>query len=292
MGSCERERNYVWRHRLICSVRNIDFKGFRWLASRLPKWLIPNSAGQHPYLLRTIHGIRLMVDPGNDRGVELSLHENGTYEEGVIHFMKQHLVPGDIFIDVGANIGWLSCIAAQLIKENGKVLAFEAHPETIGLLNENIHLNSFQNIEVFSVALGNKNGQTELFDAPEQNRGGASAVFSSEKVHVVPTQKLDDIISVNVVPKIVKIDVEGFEPEVVEGAMQTLQKHLPILIIELTWRTAQHTERSRSLIELLVKNLGYHMFRLKGGKERRSTLVPCRLDEWLPKDDNLIFIHD
>jgi FkbM family methyltransferase len=261
------------------------------LASRLPNWLIPKAIAQQPYCLKSVHGIRLNIDPATDNGVERSLHEVGTYEEGIVQFMKKHLFPGDVFIDVGANIGWLSCIAAQLVKENGKVLAFEAHPETARLLRENIGLNEFQNVVVFPVALGNTNGEMELFDSPEQNRGGASAVFPSEVIHIVPTQKLDDLLLDNMVPKALKIDVEGFEPEVIEGAMKILRAYRPMLILELTWRTPEHTQRSRTLIRLLTEDLGYRMFRLKGGKERKSKLVPCTPFDSLPNDDNFLFIH-
>lgn len=291
MASRLEERRFLFRHWLITSVRNIDLRGIRWLGSRLPRWLIPLAEKQHPYRLKTVHGIRLNIDPSTDYGVERSLHETGTYEEGIIQFMKKHLNPGDIFVDVGANIGWLTCIAAQLVKEKGKVLAFEAHPETVHLLQENIMLNGFKNIDVFPYALGNSNGEIELFDSPEQNRGGASAIFQSDVVHLVPTKKLDGLLPHNLVPKMIKIDVEGFEPEVIEGAMKTLRQHLPLIVLELTWRTPEHTQRSQALIQLLTAGIGYRMHRFKGGKERKSKLVPCTAKEELPKDDNLLFIH-
>lgn len=188
-------------------------KGIRKLSVLLPKILLKDPKNSGEYILKTNHGFLVSINPAIDNGVELSLHETGTYEKGILHFLKSELELGDCFVDVGANIGLMSLFASNCVGENGKVLAFEAQPKTAEILRKNIQLNEYQNIEVFDFALGSNAGKSKIYDNWQINRGGASLVVKNEDsiFYEIDVKCFDDVLPKDLIPKVIKIDVEGFE---------------------------------------------------------------------------------
>ena len=281
-----RVKNYSFRHKLISFVRDIDVRGIRKLASFLPKLLIPKASG--PYILETIHGISLRIDPTIDNGVERSLHETGTYEKGVLSFMEDYLHSGDIFVDIGANIGLMSIFAVKCIGPQGHVHSFEALPNTALLLHDNMMINECKNITIYGYALGAEKGTATIYENIQINRGGASMVVQdgSEGTQI-SVESLDNIYCSESPISMVKIDVEGYETYVLAGATKTFARCRPIVIIEVS------SAVSVSSIDALnqIRALGdYHFFRLKGTKERKSTLIEIEGDHALPAHDNVFCI--
>lgn len=131
---------------------------------------------------------------------------------------------GDVVIDAGANIGTFSLKAATLVKDSGQVFAFEAHPATVCILRRNIKLNKSRNINITGKALGDRDGfvsfSTEAYDDVNH------VVSGEENGFKVPVSKLDDIKEIKNLKKIrcVKIDVEGYELPLLQGAEQTISK--------------------------------------------------------------------
>lgn len=280
-------KRYWFRHQLISALRDRDVKGIRALSVILPKWILPNPLKTEPYVLRTIHGFALEIDPRSDLGVERSLHETGTYEKGVISFMTSTLKKGDCFVDVGANIGLLSLHASSCVGPEGNVFAVEPNPKTLPILYRNIELNKANNIKVFEVALGEKSHTTKIFENRDINRGGASLIVNvnNEPGIEVKVEPLDDFLALHN-PKVIKIDVEGYEFEVLKGAVKTISRTKPILIVE----TALETHKTMEWIELIKGIHPYKLFKFKKGKERKSNLVELTDLSDLPIHDNLIFL--
>lgn len=286
-------KRFPFRHRLISFVRDINVKGIRKLSLMLPKWLLPNPKNTPAYILETIHGFKLHINPALDNGVELSLHETGTYEKGILVYLLSILKKGDCFVDVGANIGIMSIFAAECVGREGKILAFEAHPKTAILLQENIELNGLKNIQVCQYALGSIEGKTHIYDNWQVNRGGASLVVKTDtsEAYEIDIHSLDQVFPSDCIPKAVKIDVEGFELEVLKGAVETIRKYHPVLIVELSENRSNVHDSSVELIDF-IKSLGnYRIYKLKGGKERKSKLIEITSNDQLPKHDNVICIH-
>lgn len=286
-------KRYPFRHRLISFLRDIDVKGFRKLSLLLPKWLLPKAENSPPYILKTIHGFKLHIDPAKDNGVELSLHETGTYEKGILLYLRSILKKGDCFVDVGANIGLMSIFAAECVGKEGKILAFEAHPKTAILLQENIELNGLENIQICQYALGSIEGKTHIYENWQVNRGGASLVVRTDnsEAYEIDIHSLDQVLPSDSIPKVIKLDVEGFELEVLKGAAQTIQQHHPVLIVELSENRSNVHDSSVELIDF-IKSLGsYRVYKLKGGKERKSKLIEITSNDQLPQHDNVICIH-
>jgi FkbM family methyltransferase len=139
------------------------------------------------------------------------------------------------FIDVGANIGYFSCLMSKLAGPSGKVLAVEPEPHNLKLLEQNIQLNRLMNVLVHPCALGASEGSAMLGLYKSSNRGRHSLLESNAKSHIkVPIRTLDDVVrnsGTNVGSwSLVKIDVEGYEGFVIEGAKEVLPRILTLVM--------------------------------------------------------------
>lgn len=109
---------FTLRHKLISSLQDADIRGIRRLAHYLPKALIPKPKGT--LTIRTLYGFHMIVDPVKDHGVEESIYYTGTYEKGTLFIMGNLLKEGNLFVDVGANIGMLAIYAASVVGKQEK----------------------------------------------------------------------------------------------------------------------------------------------------------------------------
>jgi len=132
-----------------------------------------------------------------------------------------------IFVDVGANIGYYTIRMARHFK---KVIAIEPAPPNLEALYENIKLNNINNVEVLPIAVGDKNEKKILYfaEAGSSLLGKYVGGYKREKEFLVEIKRLDDVIEK---ADIIKIDVEGYDLEVVKG-MTKLLSQKPIVIIE------------------------------------------------------------
>jgi len=142
------------------------------------------------------------------------------------------------FIDVGANIGYFSCLMSKLAGPAGKVLAIEPEPQNLKLLEQNIQINNLTNVVVHPCALGASEGSAMLGLYKPSNRGRHSLLERNAKSHVkVPVRTLDDIVRNSGKDvsswSLVKIDVEGYEGFVIEGAKETLPS-IETLVMEFS----------------------------------------------------------
>lgn len=290
------EKSTLFRHRIISFLRDIDVRGIRRLSVALPALLLahPGKVGKH--IRQTLHGVKLIIDPANDSGVELSVYQTGTYEKGTIQLLQQFLKPGSTFVDIGANIGLMSAIASHTTGQSGKVIAIEPNPETISILRENLLLNACTNVQILEVGLAAEAGEAVLFENRHVNRGGASLINQSRicdplnRSHDVQLSTLDEVCK-NEQIALVKIDVEGFELEVLKGGANTLRRDRPVIIVEVSAAREGQNNPSPADVYRFLDQFGiYRFFRQKGTKERRSKLVEICDESDLPTHDNLVCI--
>lgn len=286
-------KNYYLPHRLISFLQDKDIRGIRRLSVILTKILLPRPERVGEHVMQTLHGFALKIDPSVDKGVELSVFETGTYEKGLLYLLKDFLKVGDCFVDVGANIGLMSIYASKRVGDTGKVLAFEAHPDTFRWLNFNTTLNKIKNVESFNFALGAEEGQARIYDNWQMNRGGASLVVKGEgsKSYPIQVKRLDDCLTEGATPKVIMIDVEGFELEVLKGAERTIQAHRPVLIVEISSLRSNQNENTE-LINFIDQFGFYQLYKLSGTKERVSKLIKINSREELPEHDNIICLAE
>jgi FkbM family methyltransferase len=155
------------------------------------------------------------------------LMQTGKYEMEEAALVDKLLDGVDVFVDVGANIGYFTCIALQKGK---RVISVEPQRQNLTCLYQNLILNSWQdNSEVFPVALSEKPGLLPLYGASGpaasliQNWSGYSSRFKQ----IVPVSTLDNIIGCRYQDKelLIKVDVEGVEYKVLKGASDTLKRN-------------------------------------------------------------------
>jgi FkbM family methyltransferase len=263
-------------------------------AARVLARMIPPPAPPGPCVVRTIHGFLMAIDPVVDSGIERELFDHGTYEEGTLRVMTHLLRGGGTFLDVGANVGVMTLHAARILAGKGRVLAFEPLPSTYDILRRNLALNEFENVESVRMALGSTSGSVEIFDNMEANRGSSSLIAPDPagRGHATPIERLDHYLAAR--PETgriacVKIDVEGWELEVLKGAVETLSRPgAPSCIVECSHFHPTQGGSPRHIFDFLREVNSYRIFRLQPGKERPSKLVEIQQVRDLPEHDNLV----
>ncbi len=164
-----------------------------------------------------------------------------SFEEAEIAFLKKFLSKGNIFFDIGANIGLFSLYAANIVGDEGKVHGFEPTPTTFSRLKENVDLNSYTNVISKNIGLSNLNQtlqfhiSTNGYDA-WNSFANLNELVNSETIQI-PTITLDQYIVDNQIKHIdlMKIDVEGWELNVLKGATKLLtSSDAPTLLVEFT----------------------------------------------------------
>jgi FkbM family methyltransferase len=271
------------KYALINGLKRFDIKGFRFLTHRLTNFLlpIPNEA----VVVTTSRKLLLKVQPSTDQGVEQQLYQNGTYEEGTLQFIEQHLKKGDVFADIGANIGLMSLVAAKSVGEVGKVFAFEAHPDTFSELAENIKLNNFTHIFAENVAIG-KDFEPIYITLDSINKGASSIILSNGKGEKVDCKTIDSFQFEHMT--MMKIDVEGFEHNVFLGAMETIVRCKPVIIFESNNEVGSF--QAAKDIYALLHPLNYNFFKLSKSKDKKGKLIKILTADQFPMHDNVFCI--
>ena len=259
------------------------------MAYLLPKYLLPKP--KETVILDTLYGFQMIIDPVKDNGVERSIYYTGTYEKGTLYILKNILKEGDVFVDVGANIGLMSILASQVVSNSGKVFAFEPNPNTLEILKKNIELNEVSNIEASSYAIGSKIESSKIYDRWNANRGSASLIkpdyeTTSYDINVIRLTDYFETRGEKITA--IKLDIEGYELEALKGALEILKKMSPMLIIECSdVRENLGGADKNALFDFILNANDYNIYKLKGSKARKSKLIQVTQKHEMPEHDNI-----
>jgi len=206
----------------------------------------------------------------------------GTYEENEVITMQTLLGPTAVVVDIGANIGYYSLMAA-VKATTGQVYSFEPVTKSFQQLNRNISLNKFSSIHTFQVAISDTNGHTTIYVSADDNSGMSGMKtaenFSGES-ETVQCLTLDEAVIQYNLPKIdlIKIDVEGAEINVLQGMQQIRAKQKPVILIEASKATlAMYNERIESIYEILYADQ-YRSYRVTGINILEKITIPSEGD--------------
>jgi|LakMenEpi03Aug12_release.lakeMendotaPanAssembly.Ray.scaffolds.fasta_scaffold16917_6 FkbM family methyltransferase len=183
-----------------------------------------------PNIIEARHG-KFLILPNDALGQ--ALMNNGDFEPHFYNVAKNVIKPGDICLDCGANLGYHAVTMAKMVGPAGKVLAFEPLRVIYQQLCGNVFINDLRNVFCFNVALGNENKMIQMdyvdVDRPQGINIGATKIGGGGDV--VQMIKIDEVISSGV--SFLKIDVQGSEIFLLEGAEKLIQNSRPIMFIEV-----------------------------------------------------------
>ena len=174
-----------------------------------------------------------------DNYLEEEILRNGVWEPAATQYMQQTLKPGMVAVDVGANIGYFSLLMAHLVGRQGRVHAFEPYPRYVDRMCASLAANDFEQIELHQVALSNRWGTQTLYKAL------ASARMCRWSHSDPAFNKVHDTVTVACMPfddyaregldrlDLIKIDVDGHEMKVLQGARGSIERYKPAVLIEL-----------------------------------------------------------
>jgi FkbM family methyltransferase len=137
-------------------------------------------------------------------------------------FLTRYLKVGDVVIDVGANVGFLTLLSSTIVGRCGRVYAFEPHPRVYRYLEGNVVLNRAENVRMFNVAVGELDGIVGFSDNKKDD--DRNAVVCGESFIMVPARRLDQFDFGGDHISLLKIDCEGYEKFVLEGAIGLLDR--------------------------------------------------------------------
>jgi FkbM family methyltransferase len=278
-------QRFFWKHRFRGA--GLAHRGIRCFRAAI---LLPSDG----VLCRMEDGFLMSLRPRRD-ALECSMFLDRTYEQATLAFMAQVIRPGDTVLDVGANIGLMTLRASQLVGDTGSVYAFEPHPETFRRLELNVRLNAASNVIALELALGDAPARRELFDFPKASSGRASLVGAPGGVPAasVGVARLDEVLTSRRVSSVrfLKLDVEGFELQVLGGALDLLRSRpAPIVCMEVSRALPVERGDALSAHRFMLSVDHYVPFRFVEGKGRPSPLVPVLEEALIPAHENVIYM--
>jgi FkbM family methyltransferase len=276
------------RGRVIASMlrvvpRLVPLKGWTIVTERLHPYIVD---GATDVVHRTREGLELHLDLADyiQRGI---FYE--AWETPELAFARAILRPGDIMFDVGANVGIFTLVGARVVGPAGQVHAFEPIPANFDRLTENVQRNGFANVVLNQAAAGPLDGVIQLGLEPDMERtsgkqmSGFFTVGSTQRQVTVPVVKLDRYAEAHLPDRairFIKVDVEGYEPEVLAGLQSLLSaQKVDILMMEVDVYSLNRLGTTiGALVDRLVTS-GYLLYRLT---------LPGRLGRWVYKGEPAI----
>lgn len=175
-----------------------------------------------------------------DKLDSLGIFRNQSFEELEKCVIKENLRPGDYSIDLGAHIGFHTITMAKIVGEQGKVFAFEPHPETFSILRKNVEANNCKNVILVQKAVSDCSGNASLFLEDEGGNFLGSSLYhlrgGGNNFVSVATTTLDDFFEVEDERELsrisfIKMDIEGFETRALSGMKKLLSKNKKIKLL-------------------------------------------------------------
>jgi FkbM family methyltransferase len=246
---------------------------------------MPNIPYKHKFILlfKFLKSKKSIVIKDYQKNMKLDLDINFEMQSRLFWFGYHHLEenrffsrllkPEHVLLDIGANFGEFTILAAKYITR-GRIFSFEPDPKTFCKLKRNCELNALTNVVLFDCALGEREEKVNLYTPTSQSHEGLMSLLpiSNEKEDIssVIVRCLDNIKEIASHNRIdfVKIDVEGAELEVLKGGFNTFAKHTPMIIIEINEeRFSKFGYCAKDLISFIgkIKQYNFFLFHLDGG---------------------------
>jgi FkbM family methyltransferase len=206
----------------------------------------------------SVHGHAVTVLPG-DHGISRELSVYQTHEPLATQLVKQFLKPGMNVVDIGGNLGYYALLEAQMVGDAGRVIAIEPVAANFAQLSKNVEANGYRNIYLHNVAIGTSNGTVPMYLSKKSNWHSLHPVPWETREITVRVSTLDALLAQHELHSVdlIRMDLEGYEVEVIRGMAETIKNYSPRLLVELH----PHVVGPEAIVGYLrdLKALGYEL---------------------------------
>jgi len=254
------ERSIQELKRLTCtegvfsSLSFLSWSLDQYVFSRLAQRLVYDR--MNGYVLKKLDNssVRMILN-ASDTGISQELMRKGSHEPLSTKILMENVHEGMRIADVGANLGYFALQEAKAVGPKGVVYAVEPVPSNWFLLKQNVALNNLSNVEVYNLAIGDRDGVLDMFLSGGSNWGSAlRTTLNYDRKITVPCQRLDSLLKDKGKVDLVRMDVEGYEANIVDGMTETLKQKGLILFMEL------HPLFARKRCETMLRKLDDYGF--------------------------------
>lgn len=217
--------------------------------------LLPRTS--YPVLKGPLKGLRFILGSIEGEGGGATVYFN-LIENKQTQALVQYLKQGDVFFDIGANVGYYTVLGSKLAGKSGKVIAFEPSVRNISYLYRHIQVNKLDNVIVVPAACGNKTSLVSFSEGPNSAMGHIAdkTVFEIDETNFIKTPvallSIDDVAEMlQIKPQVIKIDVEGAEMDVLHGMEKIIDAGRPVLFLSV------HSDELRKACINYLKNYNY-----------------------------------
>ena len=226
-------------------------------------------------VIKEVNGLKMLLNL-RDRGVSRDLFMYGKRELIPTNYLLNgHILKeGDVVLDIGANIGYYVLIESKLVGEQGKVYAIEPVSSNLAQLQQNLKLNNCKNVEVFKLAVGDKNGKAKIYIPEKRNLSTLDKnalegnLKSVEEIEVIT---VDSFLDKKPKPNFIRMDVEGYEFYIIKGMNKTLKLNIKLFIEIHPHKMTE--EQLCEMLEILEKNGFYVELATWGFKVNENKLI-------------------
>ncbi len=195
-------------------------------------------------------------------------HYHERYEADLV---ARLLEEDDVFWDIGANVGYFTLVAATALPSRGQIIAFEPGQNAYARLTENISLNPYENIQTYPVAVSDAEGEAVLHVSGDIADSSASLFPTGQPQaghEVCRTVALDQFLLAEGLrpPILIKLDAEGAELAVLQGAQGLISQSPPMFLMEMEEKTLMAAGASKAAIQQFLGGYGYRAAHLRKGR--------------------------
>jgi len=244
------------------------------------------TAGQ--IILETKEGIKMACDPDDERIVPMEIVNFGDYERKELEMMRNFIGLKSVVLDIGSNIGWYSLNYSRMAKK-GRVFAYEPAPKIFKYLKENLELNGTKNIASFNFGLSDVNKTLTFYYDPKLSGSTSLRRLHEDRKKIkikCKVKRLDDIKLGTKRIDFIKCDIEGAEIFAIKGGLKTIDKHKPVLFLEMLRKWARKFGYHPNDIIDLLSEYGYICCYVNGNKLKKIEKVT---ENTIPT--NYYFLH-
>ena len=214
----------------------------------------------------------------NDFFIGAPIARDRMYESHISDQLRTLLKPGDVFVDIGANIGYFTLLGASLVGSQGRIYAFEPLTDNCALIERSVAENSFENVNINPVAIAESRQSFQL-DVSGFSSNARVIDFTSEAVpgsgpeRPVEAFTLDEMMTETERIDVIKMDIEGAEPRAWQGMEQSVNRHRPVLIFEFSpnlIKVTSHIDHAEFLETVIKKDYDLFIIKAEGGLTDRA----------------------